>query len=125
MVLDTCALLWRAFEKEKLSNKAVHSILNASVITISSISIWEIGIKVKRKHLEIPISIESLVLRLKEIDRVKITSIDENIWLESLRLKWNHRDPADRVIVATAKLFNMPVVTNDKKMKKFYNNVIW
>lgn len=72
-----------------------------------------------------PISIESFVQRLKEIDGVKIISIDENIWLESLKLKWGHKDPADRVIVATAKILDIPIVPDDRKMKKFYKNAIW
>jgi PIN domain nuclease of toxin-antitoxin system len=80
MVLDTCALLWRAFEKKKISKKAIHAILNASELLINSISIWE---------------------------------------------KWNHRDPADRVIVATAKILDIPIVSDDKEMKKFYRKVIW
>ena len=118
-------MLWRAFEKEKLSKKALQAISNTPELLINSISIWEIGIKIKRKHLTIPISIENFVHRLKEIDGVKIISIDENIWLESLKLKWGHRDPADRVIVATAKILGMPIVSDDKKIKKFYKKVIW
>lgn len=125
MILDTCVLLWRAFEKEKLSKKAMNATSNASELLINSISIWEIGIKIKRKRLKIPISIQSLVHRLKEIDGVRIISVDENIWLESLKLKWNHNDPADRVIVATARILDMPIVTDDREMRKFYKKVIW
>ena len=56
--------------------------------------------------------------RLKEIDGVRIISVDENIWLESLKLKWNHNDPADRVIVATARILDMPIVTDDRGDEK-------
>ncbi len=92
---------------------------------INSISIWEIGIKIKRKRLKIPISIQNFVHRLKEIDGVKIIPVDEDIWMESLKLKWNHNDPADRVIVATARILDMPIVTDDREMRKFYKKVIW
>ena len=125
MILDTFALLWMAFQKERLSKKAVNATSNASDLLINSISIWEIGIKIKRKRLKIPISIQNFVHRLKEIDGVKIIPVDEDIWMESLKLKWKHNDPADRVIVATARILDMPIVTDDREMRKFYKKVIW
>lgn len=125
MILDTCVLLWRAFEPHKLSDKAARAISIAKDIVVSSISVWEIGIKVKNRRLEIPFAIETFVERLKQIHNLKIIPVNETIWMESLYLPWKHRDPADRVIVATAKKLGYPIVTNDKIIKSFYKNNIW
>lgn len=125
IVLDTCALLWRAFSPDSLSTAAAKSIEKADSILVSSISFWEIGIKIKNKKLEIPISIDQFVEQTKKVSNLEIVSIDESLWLESLKLDWKHRDPADRVIVATAKMNHSSLITNDQEISSFYSKTIW
>ena len=91
----------------------------------SSISIWEIGIKVMRKKLIIPITIDAYVQRLQEIDRLSLVPVDDKIWLENLHLEWAHKDPADRTIVATAKLNDCPLLTSDTIIAQFYRRTVW
>ncbi len=50
---------------------------------------------------------------------------DEMIWMENLVLTWEHRDPADRTIVATAKLRDLLLVTKDEAIADFYTQTIW
>jgi PIN domain nuclease of toxin-antitoxin system len=45
--------------------------------------------------------------------------VDSVTWLRSVELAWDHRDPADRVIVATALLQNVPLVTADTEIHRF------
>lgn len=45
--------------------------------------------------------------------------MDTATWLKSLELEWEHRDPADRVIVATALLRGTPLVTADDQIQRF------
>lgn len=125
IVLDTCALLWRAFSPDSLSTAAAKSIAKADSILVSSISFWEIGIKIKNKKLELPISIDQFVEQTKKISNLEIVSIDESLWLESLKLDWKHRDPAGSVIVATAKMNHSSLVTNDQEISSFYSKTIW
>ncbi|MDF5719499.1 MAG: PIN domain-containing protein [Rhizonema sp. PD37] len=51
--------------------------------------------------------------------------IDEEIWLESVKLEWEHRDPVDRVVVAVAKINEASIITADKKIANLYSLVIW
>ncbi len=51
--------------------------------------------------------------------------VDEDIWVSSISLDWSHRDPADRVIVATATQRDIPIVSKDTIIRDFYLNVIW
>ena len=85
----------------------------------SSISIWELGIKVKRGKLEMGIGIEELTRRIERSGVVDLVPVDTTIWLRSLALPWAHRDPADRVIVATALLAGVPVLTKDMALHAF------
>ena len=56
ILLDTCAIIWDALEKEQLSEKALKAINTAdefNVLIVSDISIWEIAILIKKERLTI------------------------------------------------------------------------
>ena len=108
-------------EKEEFS-KAL-KFLNKQAC-ISSISIWEIGIKIKKGKLDIKMSLNEYVKKIKKISNFEIVPINENIWIESLKLEWQHNDPADRVIVATAKLREIPIFTKDRIISDFYPDLV-
>jgi PIN domain nuclease of toxin-antitoxin system len=127
VLLDTCALIWYTLDNEKLSvpaQKACDKIPKTGAV-ISSISIWEIGIKIKNKKLNIGIPVDDFTQRLKKLGSIDIVPVDENIWMKSISLDWDHKDPADRAIVATAQLNDVPIVTSDKVISGFYSKVIW
>ena len=63
--------------------------------------------------------------RLKFVDRVEILPVDELTWIDSIDLNWEHRDPADRVMVATAQRFGCPLVTSDAVISRFYGRSVW
>ncbi|MGR3319305.1 MAG: type II toxin-antitoxin system VapC family toxin [Candidatus Anammoxibacter sp.] len=127
ILLDTCALLWWVFDKNMFSKKAISYIkkMEGSSGHVSSISFWEIGIKIIKERIEIPVSIEELVDKIKLSGLIKIAPVDESIWIHSLKLKWSNQDPADRVIVATATTLNVPIITSDKRIRKFHKNCVW
>ena len=125
IVLDTSVLIFWTIDPDRLSVPAAEIILAAKRKLISSISIWEIGLKVKKEKLAIPLPIYEYVDKLKMIEGVEIIPVDERVWLKNLELDWNHKDPADRTIVATAMLLSSPLVTSDGIIKKFYEETIW
>lgn len=125
VVLDTSALLFWTLDPGRLSVSATEAIESADQILVSSIAIWEIGIKVKRGKLGIPISVREYAQRLKGVDRVEIVPVDEFTWIDSIDLEWEHRDPADRVMVATAKRFGCPLLTSDAAILRFYARSVW
>jgi PIN domain nuclease of toxin-antitoxin system len=125
VVLDTSALLYWTLDVAQLSQDARRSIDQAERIVVSSISIWEIGLKVKRGRLEIPLSISEYADRLQQLDRLEILPVDVRTWLENLDLPWEHRDPADRTIVALAKRLDCPLVSSDRLIADYYQGTVW
>ena len=121
IVLDTHALLWWALDPDQLSRKArdVLGDMERQGGFASAISIWEIGVKAKRGKLELPIGVDELARRIARGGVVELVPVDTSIWLHSLALPWAHTDPADRVIVATALLRNLPLLTKDSLIRKF------
>lgn len=121
MLLDTCALIWKVFSPHNLSIETLKKMDNKDEsIYISAISIAEIGIKIKKQKLKnFPISINDFVRLLKKT-RIEIIPVDETVILKSLNLNWDHVDPADQIIVATASLLNETIVTSDTQIHAFY-----
>jgi PIN domain nuclease of toxin-antitoxin system len=119
IVLDTHALLWWALDPEQLSEHAAQTCaeMERAGGFASSISIWELGTKIKRGKLELGITIDELVRRLERSAVVELVPVDTSIWLRSLALAWEHRDPADRVIVATALAKSVPLMTKDDAIR--------
>ena len=128
VVLDTCALLWWSLDPKKLSTAATKAIeemeLSKNGIT-PSITIWEIAIKVKSQKLDLGVPIETYLSRLQQSDVVKILPVDENTFVKSVNLKWLHRDPVDRIVVALAKDFDCSLITKDREIRNFYSQSIW
>ena len=88
----------------------------ASSILVSTISIWEIGIKVKRDRLVLPLSVHSYAEKLYSVDRLSFVPVDISTWLKNIELAWDHRDPVERTIVATASINNTPLLASDKPL---------
>ena len=125
VVLDTSALLFWTLDRARLSAAAASAIADADRILVSSISIWEIGIKVSKGRLSIPVPVREYAERLQLVDRVEVLPVDTETWLANLDLQWEHRDPADRSIVATALLKSCPLVTSDTTIRAFYGQSVW
>lgn len=125
IVLDTSTLLYWTLDPAQLSSKADRAIEEVDRIIISSISVWEIALKLKLGKLEIPISITDYVERLQRLNELEILSVDVQTWLDNVGLLWEHRDPADRTIVALATRFDCPLITSDRIIANFYRQTVW
>jgi len=125
IVLDTSALIFWTLDQDRLSPAAARALSCADRIVLSSISIWEIGVKVKRKRLFIPVPIQEFADKLDQIDLLDILPVDVQTWIKNLELDWDRRDPADRTIVATASLHASALVTSDSVIRAFYSETIW
>jgi PIN domain nuclease of toxin-antitoxin system len=128
IVLDTHALLWWALDPDQLSKRASDLVaqMERRGGFASSISVWELGVKIQRGKLALGIDIEEFARRVRMSGVVEILPVDATVWLRALALDWEHRDPADRVIVATALLNDLPVLTKDETIHAFEGvNAVW
>jgi PIN domain nuclease of toxin-antitoxin system len=128
IVLDTCALIWWSLDPDKLSQRAKEACEQMEQEKnglVPSTAVWEIAIKIKNRKLDLGVDIHDYIATLKQSDVIRIIPIDEEIWLDSVKLEWEHRDPADRVVVAIAKKNQAAIITADQKIASFYSLVIW
>jgi len=124
VVLDTCALLWLTLDPTSLSTKAHKAISNADRLILSSISIWEVGVKWKAGKIDLGTTYEDYTSRVVNCSDFEVVSVDAPLWSKSILLDWDHRDPADRVIVTLARHLKVSIITADEEMKKFFKHCI-
>lgn len=127
ILLDTCALLWWTVEPDSLSAAALEQTKSfpRKGCAISSITVWEIGIKIQKGKLDLTVTLDEYVKKISRIEYLTIIPVNEHIWLRNILLEWEHRDLADRTIVATALLHDMPIMTKDGIIDSYYPKIIW
>lgn len=123
ILLDTHTLIWWIKNSPKLSQKAKDAILESkkdSSIYVSSISIWEICMLFKNGEIEFGTSLEEWIYNLEKMTEISFVSIDNEIAKNTVFLPdLEHKDPADRFIVATALSLGCPIATKDKKIHAY------
>ena len=131
IVLDTHALLWWANGERAQLSAAATSAINAEMdggqILISSMSAWELAMLVERGRVALSMDIASWLDTLSRIDAVQMVPVDSEIAVKSVQLPGDfHKDPADRIIVATARKFAAPLVSADEKIRAYpHVRAIW
>jgi PIN domain nuclease of toxin-antitoxin system len=125
VVLDTAALLYWTLDPIQLSSTAAELIKEADKILISSISVWEIALKVKRQKLILPLTISDYVYKLQQLENLEVLPVGVQAWLDNIDLAWEHRDPADRTIVALAVRSGCPLISSDATIAAFYPDTAW
>ncbi len=130
IVLDTHTLVWWATNDSSLSKKAKSVIERERAggeIVVSAISAWEIAMLVERETLAFSMDVENWLAIVQQIPGVRFAPIDVDISTKSVKLPGEfHKDPADRLIVATARKFGAPLVTKDLKIRAYdHVKTIW
>lgn len=124
MILDTCALLWLAQGGGSLSAPTIKRIKEEPAVYVSAISGFEIGIKHQRGKLELPAQPADWFAAVLDHHDIQVLPLDLSICLRATQLPNIHKDPFDRLIIATAERHRMPVVTGDPVFKQYGITVI-
>ena len=121
VVVDTHVLIWWVSGDTALTTTADKVIQSALVddggVIVSSISAWEVAMLVQKGRLVLSMDVESWLDTVARIDGLRFLPVDEEIAVKSTLLPGMfHKDPADRMIVATARRLAAPLVTADQKI---------
>lgn len=116
-LLDTCAWLDVFNAPEKLKPEVRVLIKCQSVFSIADVSLLEVARKCEVGDLILKSTIEHWFEVALPQRRSQILPITTHIAIESSRLPDPfHKDPADRLIVATARIHGLTVITSDHKI---------
>jgi len=121
IILDTHIWIWWITKHEKLTNKNLNLIekYHHQGLGISMISCWEIAKLVEKNRLQFQCSVEEWLNSAMKYPDIKILDLTLPIILQSTKLDGFHQDPADQIIVATAMVYDCPIITQDSKILKY------
>lgn len=130
IVLDTHTLVFWVSNPEKLSQKALKIIEQEKKkggILISTISIWEIYMLIKKGRLKLSMDVDTWVKQLESAPFIRFIPVDNEIAGRSVNLPgFSAKDPADRMIVTTAIINGASLITSDKRILGYRKvNCIW
>jgi PIN domain nuclease of toxin-antitoxin system len=125
-LLDTHAWIWLVEAPTRLSRRARQELdQSGEVFAVADISLWEIAQKAVSGDLGLREPVDQWLARAAGHSHIRVLSITPAIAWEQAQLPGDfHRDPADRLIVATARVHQLTLVTKDERIQR-YPHVPW
>jgi PIN domain nuclease of toxin-antitoxin system len=115
LLLDTCAVLWLA-EGVELSDDA-RKMIPDSKLNVSPITVWEIANLVRKKRIALAMPVAKWFLQTVDKMQATMPELTVEILAGSCELPGSPPgDPADRIIIATARETRMVLLTRDKNI---------
>ncbi len=123
IILDTHVWVWLMTENPILTScfiSACKKIISTQGILISPMSIWEIGMLVDKKRIEIGMDVLDWINQALDEPGIQLCPITPRIAIQSSRLPGDlHGDLVDRLLIASAHEENAVLVTCDKKILSY------
>ena len=118
-LLDTHMILWLAENSPRLSDTAKAIILDeANEKYVSIASCWEVSIKLSLNKLDLDGGTREFFHIIRE-NGLKVLHVEEDYLVSLEALPFHHRDPFDRLIVATATSENFVLLTDDSQLLSY------
>ena len=130
ILLDTHIWLWLLHDPSQpsqVAQAAIESEESQNGLLVSAISVWEVVVKSSVGKLALPLPIDEwyqlaqthsgiIIEPLSPIDAIASTQLPDDF----------HKDPADRILVAIARRYEIPLVTCDAKILNYpHIKTIW
>lgn len=118
IVLDTHIWVWWVDDNTRLTQKHRDWVqqYQSQGLGISIISCWEVAKLVEMGRLTLSVTVDEWLKQALAYPGVQLLELTIPIIVESTKLTGFHRDPADQIIVATARICGCPLLTADAKI---------
>ena len=122
ILLDTHVLVWAITEPEQLSRIAAAAIRRGRTgggIGIAAITLWELASLFSRGHLRAPGTVEDSIQLMLDSSGVSVRPLTPMVAALAAQFPEDYpRDPADRIIGATARAEGITLVTRDEQIRR-------
>ena len=121
VLLDTHVWVWYVENEAGQFSRRIEPLIERAVrrggVVVSAISVWEVAMLEAARRLELAVEVRAWVGRALAFPGVRLQGLSPSIAIESTRLPGPiHRDPADRMLIATARRLGATLVTCDERI---------
>jgi PIN domain nuclease of toxin-antitoxin system len=122
ILLDTHIWVWWVDDNPQLGDRQRHIIQDnvRGGLEVSAISCWEVAKLIQYGRMELACPLEEWMKQALAYPGVRLLELTPRIAIESTKLPGSfHRDPADQIIVATARVYDIPLLTSDSRILQY------
>ena len=119
LLLDTHIWLWSLLEPDQLGREVTRAFKNPNAeLWLSPISVWETLMLIERGRVKADRPALEWVDEALAAVPLREAPLTHQVALESRRLRLPHGDPADRFLAATARVYDLTLVTADRHLTR-------
>jgi PIN domain nuclease of toxin-antitoxin system len=126
IVLDTHVLVWTVEDDPRLGKTARSMIEEESAegrIVVPAISLWEVAMLVSKGRLALGQDVHGWTHNVLQLQSIELGELLPHISIDAVGLPGSfHADPADRMIVATARFYRATLLTADRQILDYADN---
>ena len=121
IVIDTHIWIWWVDDNSRLTQQHQMWIqeYQSQGLGISMISCWEVAKLVEKNRLCLSVSVEEWLRKALAYPGIQLLNLTVPIVVQATQLEGFHNDPADQIIVATAKVYDCLLLTADSKILNY------
>jgi PIN domain nuclease of toxin-antitoxin system len=118
-LLDTHIWLWSALEPDRLAPRVRKAIADqGNELWLSPVSVWELGLLCRKRRFRVHPDIPSWVNQNMSELQIYEAPLTVEVVLALSSMRFSHSDPADHFLAASAKVFDLTLVTGDEHLLK-------
>lgn len=124
LLLDTHILIWWRSDPQRLTKAQAAALASleshGAAAAISAITLWEMAKMLELGRAEITVPLDDWLTEIESHPLLAVLPLSARIVAESVRLGADfHRDPADQIIVATARCHGLKLLTADERIRRW------
>lgn len=117
LLVDTHIWIWSVSDKSRLRPRVLKALQNpANELWLSPVSVWELLILVEKGRLVLNVDVKEWIGQALEAAPLQEAPLTTEVVLATREIRLSHKDPADAFLAATAKVFDLTLVTADARL---------
>ena len=123
LLLDTCAVIWTAIDDQlntDIGHRLTENYNTGCRTCVSPVSAWELGMLTARGKIRLERPLTRWFDEYINLGQISLVEMSPRILIESSYLPGTPpSDPADRILIATARMLSLQIVTRDRAILEY------